>query len=71
VTEPSDPDDEGRAVPVPADAGAADDVEVEPADEPAETIESYETDDGVVLYDAQNPLAWVEATVALPLRDAV
>lgn len=34
-----------------------------------ETIEAYETDDGVVLYDAQNPLAWVEATETLTLTE--
>jgi hypothetical protein len=30
------------------------------------TVESYETDGGVVFYDADNPLAWVEA--ARPVR---
>jgi hypothetical protein len=24
-----------------------------------ETVESYEVDDGIVLYDAESPLAWV------------
>lgn len=33
------------------------------------TIESYETDDGVVFYDAENPLAWVETTRTLELED--
>ena len=33
------------------------------------SIESYETDDGVVFYDADNPLAWVETTRPLPLED--
>lgn len=37
------------------DHGPGDDV-----DEP--TVESYETDGGVVFYDADNPLAWVEAS---------
>jgi len=39
--------------------------------EPAEiaTVESYEVDDGVVFYDAENPLAWVEATQTVTLRD--
>ncbi|WP_171908149.1 DUF7331 family protein [Natrialba sp. SSL1] len=37
----------------------------------APTIESYETDDGVVFYDAQNPLAWVETTQTLVLKDVV
>lgn len=35
-----------------------------------ETIEAYETDDGVVLYDAENPLAWVQTTRAVTLEDA-
>jgi hypothetical protein len=34
-----------------------------------ETVESYETDDGVVFFDAENPLAWVEAAGALALHD--
>ncbi len=41
------------------------------SDEPAgtATIEAYETEDGVVFYDAENPLAWVEATRPLVLDD--
>ncbi|MDJ1430668.1 hypothetical protein [Halostagnicola sp. A-GB9-2] len=44
-----------------------------PSSEPTgtETIESYETDDGVVFYDAENPLAWVETTQTLPLKEIV
>ncbi|SEH11351.1 MULTISPECIES: DUF7331 family protein [Natronorubrum] len=34
-----------------------------------ETIESYETDDGVVFYDAENPLAWVETSHSLMLSE--
>lgn len=43
----------------------------EPSSEPAgtATIESYETDDGVVFYDAQNPLAWVETSQTLTLEE--
>lgn len=43
----------------------------QPSDEPAgvATIESYETEDGVVFYDAQNPLAWVETDRTLSLED--
>jgi len=33
------------------------------------TVEAYEVEDGVVLHDAANPLAWVEATVAVSLRE--
>lgn len=34
-----------------------------------ETIESYETDEGVVFYDAENPLAWVETSRTLALEE--
>ena len=38
-------------------------------DDPREGIETYETADGVVLYDSENPLAWLKATHAVPLGD--
>ena len=43
------------------------------ASEPAgvATVESYEVDDGVVLFDAENPLAWVETTDAIPVSEAL
>lgn len=43
----------------------------EPSSEPegTATIESYEIDDGVVFYDAENPLAWVETSETLTLED--
>lgn len=43
----------------------------EPSSEPAgtATIESYETEDGVVFYDAENPLAWVETSQTLTLAE--
>ncbi|WP_246999479.1 DUF7331 family protein [Halosolutus gelatinilyticus] len=41
----------------------------DPSVEGTATIESYETDDGVVFYDAENPLAWVETTRPLALKD--
>ncbi|MEF8820233.1 MAG: hypothetical protein V5A31_12700 [Haloferacaceae archaeon] len=34
------------------------------------TVEAYEVDDGVVLHDAEEPFAWVEATVAVDLHEA-
>ena len=37
------------------------------ADEPVET---YETEQGTVLYDAGNPLAWIESSVAVPIDEA-
>lgn len=42
----------------------------EGTDTGAETVESYETDDGVVLYDAERPLAWVESETAVRLANA-
>jgi len=39
-------------------------VQSEPMD-----VEVYEDDGSVVLFDAGNPLAWVEATAAVRLRD--
>mgnify|MGYP006876421042 FL=1 len=41
------------------------------ASEPAgiATVESYEVDDGVVFYDAENQLAWVETTNAVTLTE--
>ncbi|WP_121742686.1 DUF7331 family protein [Natronorubrum halophilum] len=43
----------------------------EPCSEPAgtATIESYETDDGVVFYDSENPLAWVETSRTFTLTE--
>ncbi|MEF8902229.1 MAG: hypothetical protein V5A25_13570 [Halovenus sp.] len=37
----------------------------------AETVESYEDDEDVVFYDAENPLAWIESDSAVVLADAV
>jgi hypothetical protein len=33
------------------------------------SIESYETEDGVVFYDADNPLAWMEANRTVQLDE--
>ncbi|WP_254529639.1 DUF7331 family protein [Natrinema gelatinilyticum] len=43
----------------------------EPSSEPegTATIESYETENGVVFYDAQNPLAWMETSRTLTLEE--
>lgn len=32
-------------------------------------VESYEVDDGMVFYDPQNPLAWVEASRTVSLAE--
>lgn len=34
-----------------------------------ETTESYETDEGVVFYDAENPLAWIQAEDVVDLDE--
>jgi hypothetical protein len=34
-----------------------------------QTTETYETDEGTVFYDAQNPLAWVQTDTAMSLQD--
>ena len=38
--------------------------------EAVQTTETYETEEGTVFYDAQNPLAWVQSTDAVPITDA-
>lgn len=53
---------------------SADGVVDEPAHEDpvgVESVEMYETDDGIVFYDAMNPLAWVHAPRSVPLPDCV
>jgi hypothetical protein len=35
------------------------------------TVEAYEIDGGVVFYDAENPLAWVETNTAVRLSERV
>ncbi|NHN47578.1 hypothetical protein G9464_08210 [Halostella sp. JP-L12] len=39
--------------------------------EPAgvDSVEAYETEEGVVFYDAENPLAWLETSQTLSLRE--
>ncbi|WP_227354671.1 DUF7331 family protein [Haladaptatus salinisoli] len=40
-------------------------------DEPTGSIEAYETDDGVVFYDAENPLGWLKASSTVTLEKHV
>jgi hypothetical protein len=37
--------------------------------EAIQSTETYQTDDGTVFYDAQNPLAWLQTDSAVRLRD--
>lgn len=41
----------------------------EAEDEAVARVEAYDDEDGVVLYDAQNPLAWIEAKWAVRVED--
>ncbi|MFB6152946.1 MAG: hypothetical protein ABEJ27_01710 [Halodesulfurarchaeum sp.] len=40
-----------------------------PTEDPRASVEAYETEDGTVLYDAQNPLAWLKASNARSVED--
>ncbi|MCQ4332608.1 hypothetical protein KM295_03705 [Natronomonas sp. F2-12] len=51
--------------------GEEDSVATEPTvAEAIRSTESYEAGDGVVFYDAENPLAWMQADNAVDLEDA-
>ncbi|WP_138006919.1 DUF7331 family protein [Halalkalirubrum salinum] len=45
----------------------ADGVPALPAGET--TVETYDVENGVVFYDAQNPLAWLESSSVVRLKD--
>jgi hypothetical protein len=48
----------------------AGDVRSEPALPAAvETTETYQTDDGTVFYDAENPLAWLQTDAPVTLDE--
>ena len=51
-------------------AGAEGHPEPAVADAVAAT-ESYEIDEGVVFYDAENPLAWIQTDTALLLEEVI
>ena len=55
---PDDPD------PHPAEAQSDVPTNVEGA------VEAYDTEEGVVLYDSGNPLAWIESDAPVRLADA-
>ena len=38
--------------------------------DPDGEVEAYDTEEGVVLYDAGNPLAWIESDAPVRLEDA-
>ncbi|MEF8840528.1 MAG: hypothetical protein V5A62_02725 [Haloarculaceae archaeon] len=41
----------------------------EAEDEAVARVEAYDDEDGVVLYDAENPLAWIQATRTVRVQD--
>ena len=54
------------------DADGWDSTDAERPEQTAvETVEAYDVDDGVVFYDAENPLAWLEARRTFHLSDVV
>jgi hypothetical protein len=53
---------------MPDDGTHADGVATDDEASGAATVEAYEVDGGVVLHDARNPFAWVEATWSVPVR---
>jgi hypothetical protein len=38
-------------------------------DESVARVEAYDDEDGVVLYDAENPLAWIQAKSTVRVQD--
>ncbi|AOW80169.1 hypothetical protein HTSR_0985 [Halodesulfurarchaeum formicicum] len=48
---------------------AADVPQLPDGETSAETIESYETVDGIVFYDGENPLAWLQSTAVESLAE--
>ena len=54
------------------DAGRWDSADARrPDHDGIDTVEMYEVEDGTVLYDAENPLAWVETTTTVQLSEQV
>jgi hypothetical protein len=39
------------------------------SDDPREAVGAYDTADGVVFYDTENPLAWMQASRTVALED--
>lgn len=52
-----------------ATADDGDPPELPAGEDPLDTIERYEADGGLVLYDAENPLAWMKGSNAVDLEE--
>jgi hypothetical protein len=60
-----------RTTPDVSDRDPGDSAPALPAgSDPWETVEVYESEDGVVLHDAERPLAWLQSTYAVTIEDA-
>ena len=50
----------------------AEEIRSDPAlPEAVQRTETYETDEGTVFYDAENPLAWLQTDTAVTLHNAL
>lgn len=54
----------------PSDGRTIDDEEQLPNDD-IEFVETYDTDEGIVFYDVDNPLAWLESDSVVTLDETV
>lgn len=54
----------------PSDVDSTDAEERLPTDD-VEFVETYDTDDGIVFYDVDNPLAWLESDSVVTLDETV
>lgn len=54
----------------PSDGDSIDVEETVPTDD-IEFVETYDTDDGIVFYDVDNPLAWLESDSVVTLDETV
>lgn len=54
----------------PSDGGTMDAEQRRPTDD-VEFVETYDTDDGIVFYDVDNPLAWLESDSVVTLDETV
>lgn len=53
------------------DSRGQDSTDTDPPGVGVETVEAYETDGRTVFFDAENPLAWVETSATVRLRERV
>ena len=52
-----------------ADHGRQDGTDDERGLDAVESVETYETNEGIVFYDVHNPLAWVKTSYSVPLPE--